>query len=502
MKILLVGSGGREHALAKLLFNSALKPRLFVLADYVNPGLKREAEASGGKLYTGDTVNPLEVARIADLVSPDIIVVGPEEPQFTGVVDLLREKGYSVFGALSKTSMIERSKVFARTLMWKHSIPGRLYFKAFKNLEEAYEYLKHAGDVVLKPARQAGGKGVRVIRDTRAYLTSDKTDVKIQAASKIFDELSRYQDIEYKIIIEQRVEGVEYTAQVITDGSSILPLPLVQDNPHAFEGDLGPETGGMGGISGPGFLLPFITSDEFNTTIDIIQKVLRALEVEVGEKYTGVIAGQMMLTPIQGPTVIEFYSRFGDPEIGCLIPRIESDFLEIIERTVSGRLAGAKLEVKDNVVSIVKAVAPVGYPSSRKEALGHPVSINEKAINELKCIVLYASVEEVGSVLYTKGSRVFEIVCYGENYNEVYKRSLIALTHIESLDGWPLFYRRDIGSPEQINERIKLAEKARQTYTYRASRGLVNESIVWIPGKGVVENMLFSTLTSSRGGFE
>jgi len=132
MKILLVGSGGREHALAKLLFNSALKPRLFVLADYVNPGLKREAEASGGNSILANTVNPLEVARIADLVSPDIIVRRTRRTTIYWSSRCTKRKGYSVFGALSKTSMIERSKVFARTLMWKHSIPGRLYFKHLK----------------------------------------------------------------------------------------------------------------------------------------------------------------------------------------------------------------------------------------------------------------------------------------------------------------------------------------------------------------------------------
>jgi phosphoribosylamine--glycine ligase len=493
VRILLIGSGGREHALAKLLLRSNREPRLYVASDYINPGLLREAEFSRGKLYTVSTVDVQKVVKVAEEVSPDLVVVGPEEPQFAGVVDTLRDKGYAVFGASSRCSIVERSKVFARTLMWKHEIPGRLYFKAFKSLEEAAEFLRFAGDIVIKPARQAGGKGVRVIRDTRAYLSTDKSRVKTQAMSRIYEELSKYKDTEYRILVEQRVEGVEYTAQVVTDGSYILPLPLVQDHPHAFEGDLGPETGGMGSISGPGITLPFITYDEYKTTIDIVQRVLERLQEEVGDRYVGAFAGQMMLTALWGPTVIEFYSRFGDPEIANLLPRIDNDFLEIIERAVSGHLAGAKLAVKEELVSVVKAIAPAGYPSNKEEASGHPVAVDEERIRELGCELLYASVV-VGSdgYFYTKGSRAFEVVCYADSYVKAYRLSEQAVSHIKSLNSWPLFYRPDIGSPRLIEERAKVAEKVRSVYTHRAGRGLSQRVIIWIPGKGVVDNPLLS----------
>ncbi len=499
MRVLLVGSGGREHALAKLLLRSTREPKLYVASDYANPGLLREAESSGGRLYTVDTVDPQRVAKVAEEVSPDLVVVGPEEPQFAGVVDVLRDRGYAVFGASSKCSLIEQSKVFARTLMWKYGIPGRLYFKAFKSLEEAAEFLRFAGDVVVKPARQAGGKGVRVVRDTRAYLSTDKSEVKAQAASRIYEELSRYGDIAYKVLVEQRVEGVEYTAQVITDGSYVLPLPLVQDHPHAFEGDLGPETGGMGSISGPGTTLPFITHDEYATTVDIVRQVLERLQGEVDDRYTGAFAGQMMLTALWGPTVIEFYSRFGDPEVANLLPRIDGDFLEVLERAAGGRLAGAKLAVREEVVSVVKAVAPAGYPNSKDEASGHPVAADEGRIRELGCDLLYASVVVGGGGhLYTKGSRAFEVVCYADSYAEAYKLSELAVSYIRPLDGWPLFYRSDVGSPELIDERVRLAERARRVYTYRASQGLSWRTVVWIPGKGIVDDPLLSYVGWSR----
>ncbi|MCC6046140.1 MAG: phosphoribosylamine--glycine ligase, partial [Ignisphaera sp.] len=141
MKVLLVGSGGREHALAKLIRRSLLEPRLFIAMDYRNPGLEREAVETGGRGFVVHTTSPAEVAKVAEEISPDLIVIGPEEPQFHGVTDVLRERGYIVFGVSSKCAEVEKSKVFARSLMWKYKIYGRLYFKAFTGIEEARRFI-------------------------------------------------------------------------------------------------------------------------------------------------------------------------------------------------------------------------------------------------------------------------------------------------------------------------------------------------------------------------
>jgi len=488
LKILIVGEGGREHALAIMISRSVQSPKLYAVGSYVNPGIKRIAEATGGKFYTCKTTDPIGITNIAEEISPDIIVIGPEEPQFAGVVDVLKEKGFSVFGASKRLADIERDRVFARTLMWKYEIPGRLFFKAFKNLEEASKFAEMAGDTVIKPARQAGGKGVKVVADQEAYLTKDRSIVKKVYVEKLFKDISRkYHDIDHKIVIEQRVEGVEYTLMVITDGTTVIPLPIVQDHPHAFEYDLGPETGGMGCIAGPGELLPFIEMDEYKRSIEIVRKTIYALQKESKEHYRGAIAGQMMLTAYWGPTVIEYYSRFGDPEISALVPILESDFVEVLEKTVDGRLACTKIEINKDSAVVVKALIPAGYPHDRSIARNHPISIDESEISKHGCIVLYAGTRlDPDGILRTTGSRAVEIICTGEKHSEASKKANIALEKaVQSLDGWPLYFRKDIGSEELLVQRMELASIVREVYGYRERRGLLGASIVWIPKKGI-----------------
>jgi len=475
MKVLLVGGGGREHALALMILRSTIEPQIYVASPHVNPGLRRIADISRGRLFKVNVNDGQEVLKIAEKTSPDLIIIGPEEPQFAGVVDTLCEKGFTVFGATARLAEIEKNKVFARKLMWKYDIPGRLWFKAFKNIAEALEFAEVAGDVVIKPARQAGGKGVKVLADVEAYLTQEKKVAKKLSIMKIHKEvISKYRDIDYAVLIEQRVEGVEYTIMTITDGKTLLALPLVQDHPHAFEMDLGPETGGMGSISGPGLILPFITKEEFHESLEIVRKSLEALQNEVGDTYRGALAGQMMLTPILGPTLIEFYSRFGDPEIANILPVIESDFLEILDRAATGRLAGTKLKVKEDVATVVKVIAPAGYPQNKSIAQGHPISIDEQRIREIGCIPLYASLEEVNGELVTLGSRAIETVCWGSTHEEASRRAELAVNAVKSLDGWPLFHRSDIGSAQHLCSRIMLAERVRITYTYRRKKGLAH----------------------------
>ncbi len=486
MKLVLVGEGSREHALALLLRRSTLNPKIYVLSSYVNPGLKKVAEDSGGRLQKCNILNPYDVRSKVNELSPDIIIIGPEEPQFHGVVDVLKNSGYAVFGATRKLAEIEKSKVFMRDLMWRFRIPGRLAFKAFTDVDEAMEYAENAGDVVIKPARQAGGKGVKVVADLHAYLSDVKSEVRREYSRKLVsDIMSHYSDIDYKLLIEERVEGVEYTLMMISDGFTTLPLPLVQDHPHAFDNDLGPETGGMGSIQGPGYLLPFINDEEYRQSVEIVNSVLGALQSVVDERYVGAISGQMMLTPIWGPTVIEFYSRFGDPEVVNLVHVLESDFLEIVEAAVSGKLASIKLKIRDDLVTVVKVVSPKGYPNNRKAARGHPVIVDEDVIGACGCDILYGGVE-LGDdgIKYTTGSRIAAVLCSGNDYDSVSRTANKCAELVRCGDGWSTFYRSDIGSTSLISERVRLSEIVRSVYTYRWRNNLMSIKVDWVPGKG------------------
>ncbi|MEM1816086.1 MAG: phosphoribosylamine--glycine ligase [Desulfurococcaceae archaeon] len=488
MRVLIIGSGAREHAIAKLVLKSTHPVRIYSLSDYANPGLKRVCEITGGVVFLGKTTSPYAALKAAEESSPDLIVVGPEEPQFSGVVDALKDRGFAVFGATKNLARIEQNKVYARSFMWKHNIPGRLFFQAFKSLEEAEEFMKFSGDVVVKPARQVGGKGVRVLKDTKAYL--NKSEVKLSATGSIMREIERYEDIEYKILVEQRVEGVEYTVHLITDGTAYVALPAIQDHPHAYDHDIGPETGGMGCIAGPGWVPPFLTMEEFKRSVSIVGEVLGKLAEEVSEAYTGVLAGQMMLTWVWGPTIIEFYSRFGDPEISALLPILKSDFLEVLEKAASRKLSSVKLEIDESRVAVVKAIAPVGYPVDRHSAQGHPVTVNEAGIAEQGCDVVYGSVSLENGKLITMGSRIVEVICGDESYEKAYIKSENSMQFVNTLDGWPLFHRSDIGSPELVQRRMQVAERTRRVYKYREERGLLGKLYVWLPSKGLVSNPL------------
>ncbi len=481
-KALLVGDGAREHVLAKWLAKSTYDPRIYAFVKHVNPGIKRIVEATGGDLYVAE-LDARGVEEAIRRFSPDVIVVGPEEPQFKGIVDRARELGVPAFGVTKRLAYIEMSKAFARSLMWRHRIPGRLAFAVFRDIKDAFEYVKNAGSVAIKPTRQVGGKGVRVFWDLKAYLKQAIEEAKGRQVLEVYEMTGKYGELEGYILVEEAVSGVEYTIQVITDGRDILPLPPVQDHPHVFENDVGPECGGMGSISGPGHSLPFLTKGEYEESVEIVRRSLEALQREVGERYTGVLSGQFMLTTY-GPTLIEFYSRFGDPEVANVYALLDVDFYELVEAVVEGRLSSVKYRVRDEV-SIVKAIAPLGYPHRKDLASGKTVIVDEEEIARRGCELFYGAVEERNGRLTTLGSRAVEVLAVDSDYERCYEKVERCMRYVSSPDT-RLIYRRDIGSPELIRRRIEEAEGVRQVYTWRRKRGLGRIRIVWIPGGDII----------------
>jgi len=473
MKVLLIGDGARENALAYSLLRNY---SVFALSSYINPGIKEVVEKTGGKYYVGDINSPGEVKKVIREVNPDFGIIGPEDPLFHGVANAFREEGVPVVGPNKECAMIEKSKVWMRELMWKYNIPGRLRFKAFSNIEDASKFiLEYGGSIAVKPSEQVGGKGVKVVADLQAYLSDEKRG----ALSKSTSSIASLVKDEVKILIEEKVDGPEYTLHVLTDGYSYLSLPLAQDYKNAYEDGIGPETGGMGSISGPGNLLPFINEEEYNRSFEIVKMTAEAIRKEVGQDYIGILSGQMMLTGLWGPTIIEYYSRLGDPEASAIVPRITSDFGEVLELVATRHLNKAKISVSE-LPSIVRAVAPLGYPLNRVMSSGHNIYLDLPKMREEGCIVFFGSVSLEGMQLITKGSRALEIVVVDE-YEKAAKKLDKCFSYISS--DTKLIYRRDIG--RTISEQVEKAENVRYTYKAREKRGILGVSADWSPNGGL-----------------
>jgi phosphoribosylamine--glycine ligase len=493
VKILGVGGGAREHAIAERLALSRYNPRIYWISEWKNPGIERVCTTSGGFYKIGRTTDPNAVAEMASNIHADLVVIGPEEPNFHGVPDELEKRGIPCIGVSRELAIIEQSKAFLRALQWRYNIPGKLLFKTFRDESAAMDALAQAEknitwmqNVVLKPARQAGGKGVKVVEDRHAYLLKEKLEFKLGHIEWLARYMKDYLDIEDKILIEECVWGPEYTLQCFSDGKELIGMPLVQDNKHAFEFDIGPETGGMGSFAGPELTLPFITQEEYSRSIKIIREIVNVVQDLTGKSYRGVVAGQMMLTEVEGPTVIEMYSRFGDPEALNVLAMLETDLLDIFLAIADGRLARLGIKCR-RVASVVKVIAPEGYPDFRELARGREVIVEEKAVEDAGCKLYWGSahIDEGGRIL-TVGSRVAEILGMGGTVEEASSRVDLCLNAVK-LKGWNVFYRRDIGSREMLEKRSKLADVVRRLYRRRMELGTIGKRVDWIPGRGIVD---------------
>jgi phosphoribosylamine--glycine ligase len=267
-------------------------------------------------------------------------------------------------------------------------------------------------------------------------------------------------------------------------------MPAVQDYKHAFEGDLGPETGGMGSVA-CGMTIEcdggsILTKLEFEKSVEIIERMIEGIQRETGERYHGVVAGQMMLTPVWGPTIIEMYSRFGDPENVNVLPLLETDLVEICEAIIDGKLGHIKLEFEKKA-TVVKAVAPKGYPERRSLAKGHPVKIDENTAKAEGVKCYWASIDEVEGEFVSGGSRLIEFLGIGESIPEASGIAERGVKHIRLLDGWETFHRKDIGSSKCLSRRLELANLARDIYQYKEKKGILGKRMLWLPGKGLIE---------------
>ncbi len=439
MKVLAVGGGGREHAAVEALYRSGSE--IYSVMKNANPGIIARSK----KYKLTDEKNVEEVCAFAKECGVELAFIGPEAPLEVGLVDALQAIGIKCASPTKAAARIETSKSFMRELINKYGIAGNLGYASFDNAADTEKYLKTLDhEIVVKPVGLTGGKGVKVqgehllsFEDTMDYV-NEIFENNIGGAG---------------VIIEEKAVGEEFTQMVFCDGKKVVPLPLVQDHKRAYEGDVGPNTGGMGSYSDGNHLLPFITQEERQAAIDIIQNVIDAMAKE-GCPYHGTLYGQFMLT-VNGPKIIEFNARFGDPEAMNVLSIIDTPFEKVCEMMADGTLSDDVQFVKK--ATVCKYVVPKGY--GVKSETGKEISFDVDGIEKSGAVVYYANIDEKDGKLVTMSSRSAGIVGVADTIEEAEQNCEKALEYVKS--DW-IFVRHDIGKKELVQKRVDHMKQLRQ----------------------------------------
>lgn len=431
MKVLAVGGGGREHAAVEALYRSGSE--IYSVMKNANPGII----ARSTKHLLCDEKDVDKVVSFAKENGIELAFIGPEAPLGVGIVDALEAAGIRCASPTKAAARIETSKSFMRELVEKHGIAGNLSFASFDNAEDAEAYLKTVDhEIVVKPVGLTGGKGVKV--QGEHLHTFDET---MDYIREIFDGNIGGAGV----ILEERAVGEEFTQMVFSDGKNIVPMPLVQDHKRAYEGDVGPNTGGMGSYTDADHLLPFVSEKDRQDALDIVQSIVNALAAE-GCPYRGVMYGQFMLTA-NGPKIIEINARFGDPEAMNVLTALDSNFEDICNRMATGTL-DCDVRFKDEA-TVCKYIVPKGY--GVKSEPGHEISVDEDAIHDCGAVAYYANVDMKDGKLVTGTSRSIGVVGIGRTIEDAEANCERALKHVKC-DA--VFVRHDIGTRELVQRRV------------------------------------------------
>jgi phosphoribosylamine---glycine ligase len=416
VRILVVGGGGREHALCWRLAQNPAVDRL-----YAAPGNAGIAEIA--TLVPVSAADVQGVVEFAERESIDFTVVGPEAPLVAGMADEMQARGMPVFGPTRDAARIEGSKAWARWLCDRHDIPAP-ESETFDEVEPAFEYLEKVGPpYVVKADGIAAGKGVTVTEDIEEARRSTEDCL----VRKVFGEAG------LRVLIEEHLEGFEVSAMALTDGRTLVPLAMVQDYKRALDGNRGPNTGGMGAFSP----VPAVGSATEARIVEmILRRAARALEAE-GVRYRGVLFAGLMLTA-GGPKVLEFNCRFGDPETQALLPRLVSNFGELLLACVEGNLSHHKVVWADEA-SVAVVLASAGYPGTYET--GKPISGLEAAGAMEGVRVFHAGTVAREGRVQTAGGRVLTVTATAPDLDEARRRANEAVSAI-SFEG--MTYRRDI----------------------------------------------------------
>lgn len=420
LKLLVIGSGGREHIIGKKLLQSSNVSEVFCAKG--NAGMHQD----GIKLVNIEEDDHRSLIKFAIEKQIDWTIVGPEVALMNGIVDDFSAARLKIFGPDLAAARIEGSKDFAKKVMKKKNIPTANY-QTFTELKEAQVYIEKKGvPIVIKADGLAAGKGV-VVAETIE-----------QASNTLQDMLSdnKFGDSGAKVVIEDFLQGQEFSMLAFVRGSEIYPMPIAQDHKRAFERDLGPNTGGMGAYSP----VPQISEKMIQEVIDMIVKPTAKALVEENCSFTGILYTGLIATE-EGAKVIEFNARFGDPEAQVVLPHLESDFALVIDDLLKGKIPQIHWRKTDFNLGVV--VAADGYPGVYKKNIPLPDMVSSKEIS-----FYYAGVKEIDRKLVSNGGRVFLIEASGKTLSEA-KEKVYGM--LETLDMPGLFYRKDIGA-KALNE--------------------------------------------------
>lgn len=414
----MIGSGGREHALIKALLKSPRLTKLYCAPG--NGGISRDAECVD--IPVMDKAAMVSFAKENDI---DLAFVAPDDPLADGMVDAFEQEGIRAFGPNKAAAIIEASKVFSKNLMKKYGIPTAKY-EVFDNSADALAYVRDNGleQVVVKADGLALGKGVLIAQ----------TMQEAEQAIKTIMEDKKFGESGNKVVIEEFLTGPEVSVLSFTDGKTVCPMVSSKDHKRALDGDKGLNTGGMGTIS-PN---PYYTDELADECMETIFKpTIKAMELE-GRPFKGCLYFGLMMTP-NGPKVIEYNARFGDPEAQVVLPRLKTDLLDIVDAVIDGELDKLNIEWEDCCSACV-VMASGGYPGSYKKGV-EMFGMDENGQVD-GATVYHAGTKYEDGKFYTNGGRVLGITAKGKTLDEALDKAYAAVEKI-SFDG--AHYRRDIG---------------------------------------------------------
>lgn len=440
MKILLITSSARGHAIADAMKRSAHNPEIIAVSPSKNPGIRPLATEQ----HVVDIMNFDAIAEIAKAAKPDFAFIGPDDPIGAGLADMLEDMGIPTVAPKKSLARIEASKGFTRELLATHGIDASPKFSVFTRAEpellNTYITQQLGGEYVVKYDALKGGKGVKLSGE---HLSSVKEGV--EYAIECIEECGR-------VVLEEKLIGVEFSLLSFVSGTQVVDMPAVQDHKRAYEGDTGPNTGGMGTYSDANHSLPFLSDADIERAKEINRLTAAALKKECGEDFRGILYGGFIAVK-NGIRLIEYNARFGDPEALNILPLLTSDFVDICLAMISGELTEDLVKFQ-NKATVCKYITPEGYPVN-KDQRGEPVCFPDVPENAR---LFYGDIAEKNDgTLALGGSRTAGIVGMADTISEAENIAQNLCEHVQG----PVRFRSDIGTDKVVKQRSTTLEQIR-----------------------------------------